>query len=53
MKETIRRILKEETEIPSFIRRRVRLDYIEETFHDVVEVMVKKFKRKSTGYKII
>lgn len=50
IQKSIRRILKEETEVPSFIRRRVRLDYIEETFHDVVEVTVKKFKRKSTGY---
>jgi hypothetical protein len=50
LQESIRRILKEETEVPSFIRRRVKLDYIEETLHDVVEIMVKKFRRKSTGY---
>ena len=50
MKDRIRHILKEETEVPSFIRRRVKLDYIEETLHDVVEIMVKKFRRKSTGY---
>ncbi len=50
MKERIRHILKEETEVPSFIRRRVKFEYIQETFHDVVEIMIKKFKRKSTGY---
>jgi hypothetical protein len=46
LQEHIRRILKEESNIPSHIKRRIRFDYVDEIFQDSVDSIVKRFKRQ-------